>query len=75
MLHFSFQAEQNSSTGNLKLISVNGVKAEPGQLWIMSVGGVIESVPINEYIPSDGVTVLLQLLNSVDPDPGRSLKT
>ena len=76
MLYFTrFQAEQNSKTGNYKLISMDGIKAEPGQLWVMSIGGVIESMPINEYIPSDGVTVLFQLLTFSDADQGRLLKT
>ena len=76
MLHFTrFQAELNSNTSNYKLISMDGIKAEFGLHWVMSVGGVIESTPINEYIPSDGVTVLFQLSISVEPDKGRLLKT
>ena len=70
-----FQAELNSNTGNYKLISMDGIKAEFGQHWVMSVGGVIESMSINEYIPSDGVTVLFELSISVEPDQGRLLKT
>ena len=74
MLHFSFKAERNSNTGNMKLISIGGITAEPGH-WVISVGRGVESMSIDEYIPSDGVTVLFQLLHFSDPDHGRLLKT
>ena len=76
-LIFRFQCEE-SSNGNLELISLDGIKAGVEQNWELSVGGVSELMNINEYIPSNGVEVLFRLvtttIETVNVDLGMLLK-
>ena len=71
-LRFSFETDED---GNSVLISINGDTARAGQHWSMTVGGVSQKSPINEYIPPEGVTVVFKkTLFSADADEGRLLK-
>ena len=76
MVIVRFQCD-NSSNGNLELLSIDGIKAEAGQNWALSVGSVSQRMPINGYIPTIGVEVLFSLVpafESVTVDQGRLLE-
>ena len=74
MLHFRFTFETDKH-GNSVLESINGDTVGAGQYWSMTVGGVSQSLPINKYIPPNGVTVVFKMaLSSADADEGKLLK-
>ena len=69
MFHFRFVYHKKGNS-NYELTLMDGIKAGMGQFWILSVGGEIEPMPINEYIPTDGVTVLFQLVTTMGDSSG-----
>ena len=73
MLHFRFGFERDRE-GNSVLDSINGETVGKGQYWSMLVGGLPQTLPINEYIPQNGVTVqfILAVIHA-DADEGRLL--
>ena len=74
MLHFRFTFETGTD-GNSLLESIDGDTVGAGQYWSMTVGGENQTLPINEYIPPNWVTVVFKkALSFAEADKGRLLK-
>ena len=71
MLYFRFQGHEDSN-GDYQLISIDGIKAVPGvTAWVWEVDDGIGRLPINKYIPKNGLMVFFTLVPAILPDPGR----